>query len=143
MPSSGMTFDPFSPDFAHDPYAAYAQLRATPGPHHFAGFDIWLLSRFEDVSAAALHPQLVRSLDGIVPPADIAAQKRAANWHDMPLHARFVQFSLLDSDGAVHDRLRKLVMREFSPASVARPEAAGPTGPPASAVGAQNLCNNA
>ncbi len=122
-----MEFDPLSPAFARDPYPVYAALRAEPGPHHFPRFDVWLLSRFDDVAAAALNPRLVRTLDGIAPPDAIAAQKRAANWHDMPLHSRFVQFSLLDSDGAVHDRLRKLVMREFSPAAIARLKAATQT----------------
>jgi cytochrome P450 len=117
---AAMTFDPLSPGFAQDPYSVYAALRAQPGPQYFAGFDVWLLSRFDDVSAAALNPKLVRTLDGIAAPAAIAAQKRAANWHDMPFHSRFVQFSLLDSDGATHDRLRKLVLREFSPAAIAR-----------------------
>ncbi len=115
-------FDPLSPDFARDPYPAYAQLRAQPGPYYYPGFDVWLLSRFADVSAVALDRRLTRSLDEA--PAQAEARRRAANWQDMPHHSRFVQFSLLDSDGAVHDRLRRLVMREFSPAAVARLKAA-------------------
>jgi cytochrome P450 len=111
-------FDPLSPDFARDPYPAYARLRAQPGPAYYPGFDVWLLSRFADVSAAALDGRLTRTLDETPEQAD--ARKRVLNWHDMPHHARFVQFSLLDSDGPVHDRLRRLVMREFSPAVIAR-----------------------
>ena len=36
------------------------------------------------------------------------------NWHDMPYHERVVQFSLLDSDGPVHRRLRKQVFGAFT-----------------------------
>jgi cytochrome P450 len=41
-------------------------------------------------------------------------ETRDGNWHDMPHHSRFVQFSLLDSDGDVHDRLRKQVFKLFT-----------------------------
>ncbi len=112
-------FSPLSPDFAADPYPAYARLREQAGLYYYPDFDIWLASRFEDVAAIATDRSMVRSLEGLVPPEEIAAQKRAGNWHDMPHHARFVQFSLLDSDGAVHDRLRAQVFRLFTPVMVA------------------------
>ncbi len=89
--------DPFSPEFARDP-APCLCCAAGGAAISRAPFGLWLLSRFADVAAAALHPRLVRTLDA--PPEVLAARKRAANWHDMPFHARFVQFSLLDSDGA-------------------------------------------
>lgn len=115
-----MAFDPLSHAFARDPYAAYARLREEGAPVWDGSLKLWLLPRFEWVAAAALDKRLVRSPDSIFTPDEIAAQRRAANWHDMPFHARFVQFSLLDSDGAVHDRLRKLVFREFSAPVIAR-----------------------
>jgi cytochrome P450 len=112
-------FSPLSPDFAADPYPTYARLREQAGLHYYAEFDIWLASRFEDVAAIANDRSMVRSLEGLVPAEEIAAQKRAGNWHDMEHHSRFVQFSLLDSDGAVHDRLRSQVFRLFTPVMVA------------------------
>ena len=42
----------------------------------------------------------------------------------MPNHARFVQFSMLNSDGEAHDRLRRQVYRMFTPALIAGQRAA-------------------
>src|SRR5579859_3627595 len=114
MPS----FAPLSPEFAADPYPAYARLREQEGLHYYPDFDIWLASRFEDVAAIANDRTMVRSLEGLVAPEVIAEQKRAGNWHDMPHHSRFVQFSMLDSDGPVHDRLRAQVFKLFTPVMV-------------------------
>ena len=115
-----MDFQPLSTAFAQNPYPAYAALRARGEPVYFADFDMWLVSRFEDVAAIARDNAMVRSAEFFMSPEEIEAQQRAQNWHDMPHQSRFVQFSMLDSDGAVHDRLRKQVFREFTPAFIAR-----------------------
>ena len=120
MSMASPVFDPLSQAFTDDPYAAYRELRASPGPVYYEHFDIWLLSRYQDVAAAAGDKTLVRSLEFFLSPEEIQEQKVRQNWHDMPNHSRFVQFSLLDSDGETHDRLRRKVFREFTPALVAR-----------------------
>lgn len=113
-------FDPLSQAFAEDPYASYRELRASSGPVYYEHFDIWLLSRYQDVAAAAGDKTLVRSLEFFLSPEEIQEHKVRLNWHEMPNHSRFVQFSMLDSDGETHDRLRRKVFREFTPALVAR-----------------------
>ena len=110
-----VAFDPLSPEFAENPYRTYRALRETDKPHYFAAQDMWLLSRYEDIKAVATNPKLVRSLEGLESAAEARERQRRANWHDMPYHERFVQFSLLDSDGPVHRRLRKLVFGAFTP----------------------------
>ena len=107
-------FDPLSESFANDPYTVYTKLRGIEQPVYYEAMNVWLLSRFEDVEKAALNPKFVRSLDAFMSPDEIAAERRRTNWHDMPNHSRFVQFSLLDSDGDVHFRLRKLVLGMFT-----------------------------
>nr|WP_319386888.1 cytochrome P450 [uncultured Roseibium sp.] len=117
-PSPLPAFNPLSDAFAKDPYPFYEALRAQPGLTYFEDFDVWLAARFDDVSDIVMNDRMVRSLDHIAGAEEIAEQKRAGNWHDMPHHSRFVQFSLLDSDGDVHDRLRKQVFRLFTPVMV-------------------------
>ena len=123
MSAAAIVFDPLSEDFARDPYPTYAALRAysaTSGgaPWYWEAGDMWLLSRFEDVAAAAVNPKCVRTLDGIKTKDEIDAERRRANWHDMPHHQRFVQASLLDSDGEVHHRLRRRLFGEFTHARI-------------------------
>lgn len=112
--ASELTFDPLSESFARDPYPAYARLRAREQPLFYEGANAWLLSRFEDVERAALNPRCVRSLGAFMPDEQIAEERRKANWHDMPNHSRYVQVSLLDSDGDTHFRLRKIVLGMFT-----------------------------
>ena len=115
---TGIVFDPLSDAFARDPYPTYAALRAHDGPWYWEAGEMWLFSRFDDVFAAAVSPKLVRTLDGLKTPEEIAEDRRRANWHDMPHHSRFVQASLLDSDGAAHHRLRRRLFGEFTTARI-------------------------
>lgn len=115
LPETGDTIelDPLSAAFAADPYPVFARLRALEAPWYHTGFDTWMLSRHAHVAAATVHPDCVRSPEAVMTADEIAAQTVRDNWHDMPHHSRFVQFSLLNSDGEVHRRLRNLIMAEF------------------------------
>jgi cytochrome P450 len=107
-------FNPLSESFAQDPYPVYSELRKMEQPFYFEGVDGWLLARYKDVEKAALNPKFVRSLSAFMSPEKIEDEKRNMNWHDMPNHSKYVQFSLLDSDGDVHFRLRKIVLGKFT-----------------------------
>lgn len=115
-------FDPLSKTFSEDPYLIYRNLRESEKAHYFQTQNMWLLSRYEDVSAIACNPNMVRSLDGLEGPDEAKVRQKAANWHDMPYHERVVQFSLLDSDGDIHRRLRKQIFGEFTSRSIAHLE---------------------
>ncbi len=117
---SGTAFEPLSRAFAQNPYPAYAALRDKGEPQFFPDFDMWLVAGFDDVAGIARDNSMVRSPEFFMSEEEITEQKRRQNWLDMPHHQRFVQFSMLDSDGDVHDRLRKQVFREFTPVFIAR-----------------------
>ena len=114
------SFEPQSAEFADNPYGAYRSLREADELIFYAPYQTYLVARFADVNRLVRDRTLVRTLDDFYTPQQIAEQKRKDNWHDMPFHSKFVQFSMLDSDGAVHDRLRKQVFSFFGPAPVAR-----------------------
>jgi len=107
-------FEPQSTAFAKNPYSFYADLRKLDEPYFYNDADAYLLSRYSDVEGAARNPALVRSLEAFMNPGAVKAQQRARDWDDMPNHERFVQFSLLERDGATHFRLRVIVLRALS-----------------------------
>ncbi len=107
-------FEPQSTAFAKNPYSFYADLRQLDEPHFYEGANAYLLSRYIDVERAARNPKLVRSLEPFMDPELVKAEQRARNWHDMPNHERFVQFSLLERDDDTHFRLRVIVLRALS-----------------------------
>ena len=114
-----INLDPFDPEFARNPYAVYDTLRELDEPYFFDAQNMHMLARYEDVRTIATSPHSVRSLVGIATDEEIAEWQIQANWHDMPYHQRVVQFSLLDSDGEVHRRLRRLVFGEFKTDQIA------------------------
>lgn len=117
-------FDPLSAEFAADPYAIYARMRGISGLFPFPELDMLLVTRQRDVAAIVADKRLPRMPDGILDAAELTRRQRQDNFHDMPNHARFVQFSMLNSDGEPHDRLRRQVYRMFTPALVAGQRAA-------------------
>lgn len=114
----GVTFDPLSAEFAQDPHKIYEAMRATGRPIYYEPEGTWMLTRFADVEAIALNKTMLRAPEDHRRPEEIRAYKVKLNMHDMPHHERFVQISMLDSEGETHSRLRKVVFREFTPALI-------------------------
>ena len=101
-------------EFAANPWPAYAVLRAGPGLPYDAGFNGHVASRHADVRAIASDRRMVRNPAVFLDPEAVRALKVRDNFHDMPFHERFVQTSMLDTDGADHDRLRRAVFPFFT-----------------------------
>lgn len=107
-------FDPTAPEFGRDPWPGYAALRAAPGLTWLPGFDGHIAARFQDVRAIASDRRMVRNPAAFATPDEVRRLQVAANFHDMPFHERFVQTSMLETDGADHDRLRRAVFPFFT-----------------------------
>lgn len=98
-------YDPFSYATHENPYPYYQKLRDEHPVYHNRKNDFWALSRYQDVVFAARNFKLFSSAKG----TSLEYVGELA-----PI--------LIDSDPAMHTRLRHLISGEFTPAHVARLE---------------------
>jgi len=121
-PSPSPALQGFAPQgsaFAQNPYPVYAAMQQQGSPLYYAPYDIWLVSRFADVQRLAADSGMRRTRGDWCSPEQHRKALVNDNWDAMPYHSRFVQTSLLDSDGEVHDRLRRQVFMFFAPGPIA------------------------
>ena len=60
-----MNFDPYSPTLHEDPYPVYRRLRDEFPVFHNPELSFWALSRYDDVKAGLLDPEIYCSGQGI------------------------------------------------------------------------------
>lgn len=101
-------FDPFSHEIHEDPYPVYRVLRDEHPVHHDAARDVWALSRFADVQAAARDWRGLSNADGV----DLDATGR-----------QYSAGNFLDMDPPRHDALRDVVRHRFAPKEIKALEA--------------------
>jgi cytochrome P450 len=100
-------YDPFDAVILDDPYPTYRLLRDEAPAYRAEESNTWVLSRHEDVQAAAQDHQTYSSVDGIFP---------------MPPGSDFFQSVLpmmIVMDPPRHNQLRALVSRAFTPRRIA------------------------
>lgn len=108
------SFQPFTPEFARDPYAVYSRMREDFPVYYHKGWDMHLFSTYEDISTLVNDPRLVRTLDHEMTADEMASKRERENWQATPNFSRYVRVNILDSEGELHDRLRRLVFRVFT-----------------------------
>jgi cytochrome P450 len=106
---TAIDYDPFRPDFyTSDPFRVYRRMRDEAPVHHSERWGWWVLTRFEDVRAAALDADTFRSFEGMdiddsrleqVPPGSIGSM-----------------------DNPRHDQVRSVVQPYFLPRRIAHLE---------------------
>ena len=94
-----MNFDPFAPDVVADPYPHYRRLLDDDEPHYNPERELWVLSRYEHVRAAARAHDVLSSAEGIT-------------------YARFALPMMITLDPPDHTRLRRVVSRDFTPRAI-------------------------
>ena len=100
----------FTPEGRSNPYPSYHRLRELAPVFRSDKLQSWLLTRYDDCKAALRDPRMAKhfaeSLD-----------VRAPGWRERPGLA-WASRTLLNLDGPEHTRLRRLVVREFTPRTV-------------------------
>ena len=108
-------FRPYDSRFAADPYPVYARLRAESPVFYSAQTELTLFARYDDVRSLVLDGRLGRSTDHLTTPKELANRRRQAGWDRLPNYSRYVRVNLLETEGADHARLRRLVAAAFGP----------------------------
>jgi cytochrome P450 len=118
MHQAKLPFEPYTAEFAADPYPFYAALRERSPVFHSREFGMTFLTRHADV----LHALRDRRL-GRAPPAQPDETRNepiaGAGRVSMPCYERFVRVNLLETEGRAHARLRRLLAGALSPKRIA------------------------
>jgi cytochrome P450 PksS len=103
-----------SPEFHANPFAYYELLRDEAPVHPVTLPDkrqAWLVTRYDDVNALLRDARFVKSIQNV--PRAPGEPPVKQQW--MPAFAKPLQQTMLDLDGADHDRLRRLAHHAFTP----------------------------
>lgn len=111
-------FRPYEQAFARDPYPVYARLRRESPVFHAEDLGMTLFTRYADVERLLQDPRLGRTLRHRMSPAERAADDEP--WEHLPNYARYVRVNVLETEGAEHARLRRVLVRVMNPNRIRR-----------------------
>jgi cytochrome P450 len=107
MNQQQLTYSPFDPEVIADPYPVYRELRDNAPVYWSREASSWVLSRYDDVSAALTDPATYSSASGIFPTPP-----------GVDMTELFLPM-LIMSDPPRHTQLRHLVSKAFTPRRIA------------------------
>jgi cytochrome P450 len=110
-----LSFDPLSPEQRADPFPVYAAARRDAPVFYAPAFDLWVVTRHEDVLAVLKDDETFSSRNALrsAPrePLPEVREVLARGWPEMPI--------IVDSDPPLHTRIRRPITRAFTPRRVA------------------------
>lgn len=113
MSTVEVTFNPFDPAFAQDPYPQWQLLREND-PVHQTPFGLWVLLRYEDVHRFVRDPALSVEDRNASPGLLDAIARDALGDRYEEMESRGTH-AMLNLDPPDHTRLRRLVSKAFTP----------------------------
>lgn len=107
----GATYNPFDQQFLDNPHPIYERIHAVAPVCWSEAFESWLVTRYDDVTAAVNNPVFSsRNKSGPMPPSEVLEELE----HGFPMAGM-----LYGTDPPEHTRLRTLVQAALSPELVA------------------------
>ena len=108
-------FKPYEQSFAANPYPVYARLRTEQPVFRSAEFGMTFFTRYRDIVRILTDKRFGRSMQHLPDDADHADTTVTDDWSDLPAYNRYVRVNLLESEGADHVRIRRLLSRALNP----------------------------
>jgi len=112
----GELFDPFDPVQADNPYPWVAAARKEAPVFYMPELDVWCVTRYEDVLEVMRDDATFSSRNAITP------RQLSGPLAEVFPNGHPIRHSLLLKDPPEHNRVRRLVQRNFAPTAVARYE---------------------
>jgi cytochrome P450 len=112
----GEPFDPFDPVQADDPYPWMREARKEAPVFYMPELNVWCVTRYEDVLEVMRDDATFSSRNAITP------RKLSGPLAEVFPSGHPIRHSLLLKDPPEHNRVRKLVQRNFTPTAIARYE---------------------
>ncbi|TCK20741.1 cytochrome P450 family protein [Pseudonocardia endophytica] len=108
--------DLLSPELMSDPYGAFARMREQAPVltgSMMGGPPMWLVTRYDDVRTVLTDPRFLNNPASVAGGKDVNSEMRKQLGLDDEMVA-YLSENILNTDGADHTRLRKLVSRAFT-----------------------------
>jgi cytochrome P450 len=117
-PTLSTRFDPLSPEQREDPFAILAAARREQPVFYAPGLDLWVVTRYDDVLAVLKDHETFSSTGALksAPLPDAVDAVLAEGYRDMPY--------IIEIDPPLHDRIRGLATKAFTPRRIASLEPA-------------------
>jgi cytochrome P450 len=110
----GEGYNPFDERFTKDPHAFFARARAEAPVCYSPIFDMWLVTRYEDVMTVLDDPVVFSSKNKGGPPPNVLPEVLEI----LEREGYLVVGQLFNSDPPEHTRMRTLFMKGFTPARI-------------------------
>jgi cytochrome P450 len=109
-------YSPFSPEQLLDPHPVYAEARRQTPVFYSPQLEMWVLTKYQDVRFVYEHPEIFSSSAVLSPRAGLpsAIAKEFVGW-TLPMEHQVVM-----SDPPQHTRLKRLMMKAFTPGRVSQ-----------------------
>lgn len=79
------SFEPYSAEFAEDPYSVYKRMRKECPIRYHEDWDAWLFSTYEDIKTLIMDERLGSTMDYVMTSEEIAAYRKKQNWDAAPV----------------------------------------------------------
>lgn len=112
--SPGLDYNPLASPLLEDPFPFYARLRQEAPVTFAPGFQLWLVSRYQDVMTVLKDSRRFSSRDILRPPVDLPADLLQL----LEASGYTADYPLLGDDPPAHTRIRGLVGKAFNLSSV-------------------------